>query len=63
MNRLFSVALCFALAFVLEGCHHGIHSGTGERSPASSTTPAGISSSADVVGYERGRFDSSGRQC
>ena len=49
MNRLFSVALCLGLAFALEGCKHGIHSGTGGRSPVSSPTPARISSSADVV--------------
>ena len=49
MNHLFSLALCFALAFALAGCKHGIHSGTGGRSPASSPTPARISSSVDVV--------------
>ena len=49
MNRSFSVALYLALAFVLEGCTHGIHSGTGGWPPASSTSPAGISSSANVV--------------
>jgi thioredoxin:protein disulfide reductase len=49
MNRSFSVALCLALAFVLEGCTRGIHSGTGGWPPASSTAPAGISSSASVV--------------
>jgi thioredoxin:protein disulfide reductase len=49
MNRSFSVALCLALAFVLGGCTHGIHSGTGGWPPASSTAPAGISSSASVV--------------
>jgi hypothetical protein len=49
MNRLFSVALCFAFAFVLADCKHGIHSGTGGRPPASSPTPARISSSVDVV--------------
>ena len=48
MNRLFSIALCLALAFVLGGCKHGIHSTTGGRPPASSS-PAGIASSADVV--------------
>jgi hypothetical protein len=36
-------------AFVFPGCTHGIHSGTGGWPPASSTAPAGISSSADVV--------------
>ena len=49
MNRSFSVALCLALAFVLEGCAQGIHSGTGGWPPPSSPTPAGISSSASVV--------------
>ena len=49
MNHLFSLALCFALAFALAGCKHGIHSGSGGRSPASSPTPARISSSVDVV--------------
>ena len=49
MNRSFSVALYLALAFVLEGCTQGIHSGTGGWPPASSTSPAGISSSANVV--------------
>ena len=49
MNHLFSLALCFALAFALAGCKHGIHSGTGGQSPASSPTPARISSSVDVV--------------
>jgi hypothetical protein len=49
MNRSFSVALCLALAFVLGGCTHGIHSGTGGWPPASSTAPAAISSSDDVV--------------
>ena len=49
MNRSFSVALYLALGFVLEGCTHGIHSGTGGWPPASSTAPAGISSSASVV--------------
>jgi hypothetical protein len=49
MNRLFSVLLCLAFAFVLEGCRHGIHSGTGGWPPASSPSPARISSSADVV--------------
>ncbi len=49
MNRSFPVALCLALAFVLEGCTHGIHSGTGGWPPPSSPSPAGISSSADVV--------------
>ena len=37
------------LAFVLAGCTHGIHSGTGGWPPASSTAPAVISSSASVV--------------
>jgi hypothetical protein len=37
------------LAFVLAGCTRGIHSGTGGWPPASSTAPAGISSSASVV--------------
>src|SRR5712692_4819476 len=49
MNRSFPVALCLALAFVLEGCSHGIHSETGGWPPASSSSPASISSSADVV--------------
>ena len=49
MNRLFSVALCLGLAFALEGCKHGTHSGKGGWSPVSSPTPARISSSADVV--------------
>jgi hypothetical protein len=49
MNRSFLIALYLALAFVLEGCTPGIQSGTGGRPPASSTAPAGISSSADVV--------------
>ena len=49
MNHLFSLALCFALAFAMAGCKHGIHSGMGGQSPASSPTPARISSSVDVV--------------
>ncbi|HVS82915.1 MAG TPA: protein-disulfide reductase DsbD domain-containing protein [Pyrinomonadaceae bacterium] len=49
MNRSFLVALCLALAFVLEGCTHGIHSGTGGWPPASASSPVSISSSADVV--------------
>jgi len=53
MKRSFrreSLPFSLFLVLALAGCHHGIHSGTGGRSPASSTTPAGISSSADVVG-------------
>src|SRR6266481_5782375 len=52
MKQIFrreSLPFSLFLVLVLAGCHHGIHSGTGERSPASSPTPAGISSSADVV--------------
>jgi cytochrome c biogenesis DsbD-like protein len=49
MNRLFSIALCLALALVSEGCKHGIHSATSGRAPASSPTPARVSSSVDVV--------------
>ena len=49
MKRSFPVALCLALAFVMEGCSQGIHSATGGWPPASPTVPAGISSSADVV--------------
>jgi len=45
-----SLTFSLFLVLALAGCKHGIHSRTGERSPASSTTPAGISSSADVVG-------------
>ena len=48
MNRLLSIALFVALAFVLGGCKHGIHSRTAERLPTSSS-PAPVSSSADVV--------------
>ena len=51
MKRIFvRESLIFSLLLVpaLAGCHHGIHSGTGGRPPASSS-PAGISSSADVV--------------
>jgi len=48
MNRLFSITLCLALAFVLEGCKHGLHSATGGR-PTASSSPARVSSSADVV--------------
>ena len=48
MNRLCSIALCLALAFVLGGCKRGIHSKTGGSPPASSS-PAPVSSSADVV--------------
>jgi hypothetical protein len=44
----FALALLL-LAFVLEGCTHGINSGTDGWPPASSTAPAGISSSASVV--------------
>ena len=53
MKRIFrreSLTFSLFLVLALAGCKHGIHSRTGERSPASSTTPAGISSSADVVG-------------
>lgn len=48
MNRLFSIALSLTFAFVLGGCKHGIHSATGGQPPASSS-PAPVSSSADVV--------------
>jgi hypothetical protein len=37
------------LAFALEGCSHGIHSGTGGWPPAAAASPARVSSSADVV--------------
>ena len=43
-SLIFSLLLVFALA----GCKHGIHSATGGR-PSASSSPAGISSSADVV--------------
>ena len=43
-SLIFSLLLVLALA----GCRHGIHSATGGR-PSASSSPAGISSSADVV--------------
>ena len=51
MKRIFmreSLTFSWLLVLALTGCTHGIHSGTGGWPPASST-PAGISSSADVV--------------
>ena len=44
-SLIFSLLLVLALA----GCKYGIRSGTGGRAPASSPTPARISSSVDVV--------------
>jgi hypothetical protein len=52
MKRIFrreSLPFSLLLVLALAGCKHGIHSGTGGRSPASSPTPARVSSSVDVV--------------
>src|SRR5260370_5910341 len=52
MKRIFvreSLTFSLLLVLALAGCTRGIHSGTGGWPPASSTAPAGISSSVDVV--------------
>lgn len=41
--------LVLLLTLALEGCTHGIHSGTGGWPPTSSPSPAAIASSAQVV--------------
>src|SRR5260370_23465606 len=43
------VILFLLLTLALEGCTHGIRSETGSSAPASSPSPAAISSSAQVV--------------